>query len=414
VNEIWAVGGAGNDKITMPDDMAISATLDGQEGNDSLKSGDGADYVLGGAGNDVIHGRGGADHISGDGGNDFIEGDAGGDSITGDAGNDSIIGNAGNDSLEGGDGKDVIVSVGGGQHDSVRGGAGADIFWVDSESSEKVYNASSADTTHRIAKFKDLTVHHGIMNDDVQAVSRNLGGQSLIDPIADTSYQDWSDHPLFNAGGAVQDDVHQSDDVHDCYFLAALAAVAKLHPHVIERNVVDFGDGTYGVCFRGVFGKEFIRVDGDLPTKTNGTLHYAQSENGALWVSIMEKAWTFFRHDEGMYDSIAWGPTTETFNALGLTDNQSFGPFLSDKQTLMNRIKSELNAGRAVVGLTNPDADAHVDALADRHWYHVDHLELDGDGNVTNVVFFNPYNTWRTISARDVFENFKSFTVASV
>jgi hypothetical protein len=64
--------------------------------------------------------------------------------------------------------------------------------------------------------------------------------------------------------------------------------------------------------------------------------------------------------------------------------------------------------------LTNPDADAHVDALADRHWYHVDHLEFDNNGNVTNVVFFNPYNTWRTISAQDVFENFKSFTVATV
>jgi len=420
VTKIWAVGGTGDDKISMNANLNIPATLDGGDGNDTLYSGDGADWILGGPGNDRISARSGTDHIYADAGHDFVEGGAGGDTIRGDAGNDSLIGNAGNDSIEGNDGKDVLVAVGGGQHDSVRGNAGADVFWVDSESTEKVQSPSSADTTHRIDKFKDLTIHRGAFNDDTTPVSRNLGGQSLPDPIADESYEDFSHLPLFTPSGPSKWDVQQADDVHDCYFLSTLAAIADKHPHIISRNIVDFGDGTYGVVFRSIWGKEFIRVDGDLAVKDNGNPRYADTRgdnksdpaDDSLWVAIMEKAWAFFRRNEGTYESIAWGSPTEAFDILGVNKESFNTP--STRSSLIARVDAELAAGRAVLGSTTPDAGDNVEDLASNHLYYVERLNKNSAGEVTSVRLHNPYGFTRTITPGEFFANFDYFVSGAV
>jgi hypothetical protein len=411
VTKIWAVGGTGNDSITMHEDLNIPATLDGAEGDDTLRSGDANDWIHGGPGNDVIGGRSGVDHLYGDAGNDFVEGGAGGDEIYGNDGRDSLIGNAGNDYLSGGGGRDVLTSVGGGQHDTLHGGGGADAYWADKESTEHV-SVSSIDTCYRIEKFKDLNIHHGFLDDDTTTVSRNLGGQNLPDPIADEPYHDFRDRPLFNAGGPIMDDVNQAEDVHDCYFLAALGAIAKTNPDFIRQNVVDFGDGTYGVRFKGLWGNEFVRVDGDLPSANGENLRYAGKPHNAIWVAIMEKAWAFYRRNEGTYASIAWGASSEVFSALGIS-NEVIYPG-SSRTALMNRLDSELSAGRAVVAHTNPTIKDGVDELHQRHVYTLDHLVRDGNGTVTHVVVRNPYGSMKTVTARQAFENFRDYTSGRV
>jgi len=99
----WAYGDNGNDTITSGngDDY-----LDGGDDNDVLTSGTGADTLIGGLGNDNLSSGSDADRVEGGAGNDYINGGAGADRLLGDAGSDTLVGSTGNDILTGGDGSD--------------------------------------------------------------------------------------------------------------------------------------------------------------------------------------------------------------------------------------------------------------------------------------------------------------------
>ena len=120
-------GGDGNDIIDARN--SLSATLDGGNGDDLIRTSIGLQVAYGGDGNDIIYGN---HRIFGGAGNDRIfvqssvyqqefRGGDGDDVITvelgfvqnamiyGDAGNDRIIGNVGNDRMEGGAGDDLLI-----------------------------------------------------------------------------------------------------------------------------------------------------------------------------------------------------------------------------------------------------------------------------------------------------------------
>jgi Ca2+-binding RTX toxin-like protein len=99
----WAYGDNGNDTITSGngDDY-----LDGGDDDDVLTSGVGADTLIGGLGNDNLSSGNDADRLEGGAGNDSLNGGAGADRLFGDAGNDTLLGGTGIDTLTGGDGSD--------------------------------------------------------------------------------------------------------------------------------------------------------------------------------------------------------------------------------------------------------------------------------------------------------------------
>lgn len=112
---------------------AVTSTIQGNGGNDTIFGSDGADVITTTSGADVIDGRGGndvvrsgagADSLNGGAGNDLLEGDDDHDTISGGDGNDIIIGGADDDSLSGGIGADVLAAVSGA--DSMSGGDGND------------------------------------------------------------------------------------------------------------------------------------------------------------------------------------------------------------------------------------------------------------------------------------------------
>lgn len=124
-------GGDGDDRISITpnEGQATSpgASLNGDEGNDSLLAGNGSDTLSGGGGNDTI--------VSGGGnlGNDLLDGGAGDDVISARIGSNFIQGGSGNDRITGGDGADTID--GGTGADTIAGdtgpGSGADVFALD-------------------------------------------------------------------------------------------------------------------------------------------------------------------------------------------------------------------------------------------------------------------------------------------
>jgi Ca2+-binding RTX toxin-like protein len=181
-------GGGGNDKIeimqpTDSEQPLTSATVYGDDGNDTIIGADGSDdYLDGGAGNDSLIGGSGNDTMHGGSGNDTLTGGTGSDDIYGDGGNDTdddssrgydlnisldniandgprnhpderdnvhsdienvlggsgndliignpfankLVGNAGNDTIFGGDGNDTLI--GGPGTDQLDGQGGTDVI----------------------------------------------------------------------------------------------------------------------------------------------------------------------------------------------------------------------------------------------------------------------------------------------
>jgi len=318
-------------------------------------------------------------------------GGEGNDTLTGGSGNDRIYGGAGNNRLEGRDGDDVLISIGGGNRDTLLGGAGRDSFWLDSAPGERVLDADRGEArsaTHRVGGFMSYRYFDN-GRWVTETVSRELLGQKLSDPkVTDPSirYADFSGAPLFADAGPRLDDVVQGY-VGDCYFLAALAAVAKVNPDKIRQSVVDLGDGTFAVEFVRGRRKHFVRVDADLPAWNWGGLAYAdRGADGSIWVAIMEKAFAFFRYSDGNYASLNGGWMHEANAALGIR-SAHFWPS-GGATALAAWIKRELDNGRALTfAVYNPNGAP----LVGYHAYTIDGVELDENGNLQAIRLRNPW-----------------------
>jgi agmatine deiminase len=94
VARIQIAGYGGNDRIEIDESagaIAITAVLQGGEGNDVLIGGSGFDILLGNGGNDQLKGLAGDDYLFGGDGDDLLNGDAGMDLLDGGAGNNQIV-----------------------------------------------------------------------------------------------------------------------------------------------------------------------------------------------------------------------------------------------------------------------------------------------------------------------------------
>jgi Ca2+-binding RTX toxin-like protein len=159
-HEVEVQGGAGDDTLTYTGSgkSAIGA-LFGEDGNDTLITGNGDDYLHGGPGNDALSDGGngagvrgrllggdGDDTLQGGGGFDCLAGGAGVDSLSGELGGDILNGQSGNDSLHGNDGNDVLI--GGGGDDFLSGSAGKDGFAAQDNRLDKLRGGIGTDRAY--------------------------------------------------------------------------------------------------------------------------------------------------------------------------------------------------------------------------------------------------------------------------
>src|SRR4029079_16701818 len=101
--------------------------------------------------------------------------------------------------------------------------------------------------------------------------------------------------------------------------LAGLGAIALDTPNAIRQNVVDFGDGTYGVRL----GSSFYRVDGALPAASLASTNPSYAglgAQGSLWAAIVEKAYAHYRTGANSYASLEGGWSVEVNRAFGSTN----------------------------------------------------------------------------------------------
>ena len=146
------------------------------------------------------------------------------------------------------------------------------------------------------------------------------GGGDQAEPAAMKKHRDTATTGKVEGtafGGATPSpaDVKQGS-IGDCYLLAALAAVAKSKPSVIENMIKDNGDGTFDVSvYEDVawFGKDLekktIKVTNTFQLNDKGEPLYAKRATGldgkpALWVMLIEKAYAQLH---GGYQDIGGG-----------------------------------------------------------------------------------------------------------
>jgi len=263
----------------------------------------------------------------------------------------------------------------------------------------------------------------------------------LADPMTkdpSVGYSNFRNNPLFNSGGPSKDDIKQGPPIGDCYFMTLMAAVAKVNPDHARQLVCDLGDGTYAVDFKDNSNHDvYVRVDGDLPT-SGGSLVYARLGGGnAMWVPIIEKAWTFFRNEQpagqgagpnagqGTYASIEYWHQEYThtpYSALKVTASETVVSTLSGGTQLLTQIKNAMDAGQAVwfsgphpLDSTTPHNDTTHHSFA--HAYLVDWVSADH----SQIRLRNPYATqgpggdgYVTISASQAFYCGYNFTTMEV
>lgn len=175
-----------------------------------------------------------------------------------------------------------------------------------------------------------VAVSDGTNNKDFRQVVGNLkvpvaGTQptgGLADPAplkSDTLADGTSRYKLERYTGPLYIDGPSHEDVQqgaigNCYFPAALAAVALTDPQIIRDMLKDNGDGTYTVRFFNDYGRRdpvYINVDADLYSRAWGGPIYGAVITGSkdkdkmeLWYPLIEKAYAQWK---GGYERIGNG-----------------------------------------------------------------------------------------------------------
>lgn len=85
---------------------------------------------------------------------------------------------------------------------------------------------------------------------------------------------------------SINPDAIRQGTIGDCYFLAALASVAKSEPQLIRDMIKDNGNGTYTVTFPGAPDQPITVT---APTQSEMGLYNAGSKHGT-WAIVLEKA----------------------------------------------------------------------------------------------------------------------------
>lgn len=402
VNRINVFGGGGDDTITSRGNIGKVVRAYGLGGNDTLNGGTAREVFYGNGGNDTLLGGDNDDALYGAGGGDKLDAGAGNDVLDGGAGDDWLKGGDGIDTLRGGNGSDTLITLDGILGDVAEGGAGKNIIWRDliNGVTDALTRQTADDTVQSVAAF------------DNPGAPTSLDGQRIPDPtllpptasipgippgsVTDISstYQTFTGRPLFADQGPTLNDISQGA-LGDCWLLAGFGSIANSYPDRIRQQVVDFGDGTYGVKF----GDNFYRVDNDFPVATAGNIQLNYTAFGvqnSVWVPVMEKAFTYHRVTEGAgfgaYASIEGGFTYDVFPDFRLESRRSLinlGSTITPQQ-INDIVRQIVDKGYAGTLLVNSVASGIP--LVTNHQFVITDYVLDPiSKQVSDVIVRNPW-----------------------
>lgn len=205
--------------------------------------------------------------------------------------------------------------------------------------------------------------------------------------------------PLF-VGGVEAGDVQQGQ-LGNCYFPAAVAAMAKANPDTINNMIKANGDGTYTVTFKerdwatGRTKDVPVKVDGDLYARSWGGPLYGHSSNSPdttkmeMWFPLIEKAYAQWK---GSYNAIGnGGSSADVFEDFTGAQGKSINA-AGNADTVWKTITTAIDAKKPVAAGTHDDGGpvnyTNTGVYGD-HAYSI--LGYEKVGNDRMVVLRNPW-----------------------
>ncbi len=193
------------------------------------------------------------------------------------------------------------------------------------------------------------------------------GGGELSGATAVThGYDNYTDKSVAGASAFVQadgehatgvsaDDVAQGN-LANCYFMAAMMAVARANPQAIADLIVKKDDGTYDVTLHaGWLGTSKVyNVTADFPKGAAGYLGASPGDEGKeIWPMLLEKAYAMHK---GSYKATEWGDSAAAMELLtGMGSDNLLDGFLDNATkpaAMAKKIATWLNEGRAITAAT--------------------------------------------------------------
>ncbi len=198
------------------------------------------------------------------------------------------------------------------------------------------------------------------------------------------------------------DDANQGG-LNDCYFVAAMGAVANNNPKAIQDMIKDNGDGTYDVTLhlhQGFFSfltgsEETVTVTGNFPNKgtiENPELAYSKYGNEKeLWPMLIEKAYAQYK---GGYDKIEFG---NSGNAMQILTGESTTTFLTattSDMDLISIIKVATTNGKPITAssiLFEEGDERKAKSKSLQVYEHHAYVVLSVDENNKTIELHNPW-----------------------
>jgi hypothetical protein len=221
----------------------------------------------------------------------------------------------------------------------------------------------------------------------------NLEPDSKTDYESNLHYAAASGDLFPGSGVAAESDVVQGDDG-DCWFLAALGTLVLQDPGFPAQHIKQNLNGTYTVTFYRDGKPVEITVDGLLPTRSDGSVAYAQPADNSQWVAIYEKAYAQFKGGYGSIDG-GYGDTglqdlTGTSAWRGSPDDYSLGKvadLMQHGQVLTAGTKDDKSLWNKIFG-GGPKTEDNFQ-LVTSHEYMVKSVDMNAHPPTITVV--NPW-----------------------
>ena len=181
--------------------------------------------------------------------------------------------------------------------------------------------------------------------------------------VADIFKKGWSD-----TNSVDPNDVQQGY-LGDCYFLAAVASLAKTDPGAIKKLIKDNGDGTYDVTLH-VYkywiswnrSPVTVKVKPEFPVDENGNPAYARLGDQELWVMLLEKAYAQY---QGSYQDIHGGYVEKAMGLLTGEDGDVYKMKSYSAKEIEEMITEALEDKRMVAADTKGNDDSQQTKLKD-------------------------------------------------
>ena len=307
-------------------------------------------------------------------------------------------------------------------------------------------NATDAELEEIITLYEKIRkVQNALAHAKAEIVSANhkiLEKHQSSGQVVDITEQTEQLISLFKTGKDPYDNSNDSDAVShndvdqgslgDCYFMAAVAAVAKANPQAI-KNLIDGPDekGNYQVKLYVNKNKteyfswrnyEMVRISPEFLVNSSGKPIYAGLGDGELWVMLLEKAYAILRgkHKYGKaeddYQGIAGGSGEEAIEALTGEEAHQFIIKTLSKENMIDKIRTALDENKPITTTTpSKYTDAQKETMQQKgislyasHVYYI--LNIDDNTILLRNPHNNSSNTGRSFSMK--IDHYRSYFVA--